>query len=102
MSLAGTFECTLDTSLGKKKGTLVVVPSADEETFTGVLSNSMMGEVAIENGTIDGDMLLCSMTIDKPMRMNVDCEVIIDGDKIIGEVTAGMFGSMKLTGHRIS
>lgn len=102
MGVAGMFECLLDTPLGKKAGTLRVVPSADGEHFSGELSNDLVGSVAISNGAIDGDMLLCTLKIDKPMRMSAECEVIVDGDKIVGSVTAGMFGKMKLSGQRMA
>ena len=102
MGLAGTYECVLETRMGRKDGTLVVVPSADGESFTGMLSNAMLGSLDITDGTIDGDMLTCQLSVTSPMRMKVDCEVIIDGDKLSGFVTAGMFGEMKLSGQRIA
>lgn len=101
MAVAGTYDCTLKTPLGAKSGSLVVKPSKGGETFTGTLSNAMLGTVEIENGTIDGDMLLCTLDVTKPMRMTVTCEVIIDGDTLTGFVKAGMFGEMALTGSRV-
>lgn len=100
MSIEGTFECVLKTPLGAKSGSLVVIPSSDGEHFTGSLSNGLLGTVEIVDGTIDGDMLLCQVSVTKPMRMQVDCEVIVDGDKLSGFITAGRFGEMKLSGHR--
>ncbi|MFD1613295.1 hypothetical protein ACFSCW_15925 [Sphingomonas tabacisoli] len=100
MSLAGTYECVLKTPLGVKSGSLVVVPSDDGEHFTGSLSNAMLGTMDITDGAIDGNMLLCSLQVTKPMAMKVDCEVIVDGDKLVGFVTAGAFGEMPLSGHR--
>ncbi len=102
MNLAGTYDCTLKTPLGAKSGSLVVVPSPDGESFTGSLSNAMLGTVEIAHGAIDGDMLLCSLEVTQPTRMKVTCEVIVDGDTLNGFVKAGMFGSMKLTGSRAS
>ena len=102
MSLAGTYECELKTPLGKKTGSLVVEPTGDGEHFTGTLSNPLLGSLDIADGTIDGDMLLCSLSVDKPMRMDIECEVIVDGDRLDGFVTAGKFGEMKLTGRRVA
>ena len=48
MSFAGTYECELKTPLGKKSGSLVVVPSADGEHFTGSLNNPLLGSIEIE------------------------------------------------------
>ena len=100
MSLAGTFDCTLKTPLGAKSGSLVVVPSPDGESFSGTLSNAMLGTVEIAHGTIDGDMLLCSFDVSRPTRMTVSCEIIVDGDMLNGVVKAGMLGTMNLTGTR--
>ncbi|MEO6092592.1 MAG: hypothetical protein ABIT04_05480 [Novosphingobium sp.] len=101
MSVEGTYECTLKTPLGKKKGTLVVVPSADGQRFTGNLSNSLLGSVDITDGTLDGDVLIFQVAVTKPKRMNVECEIVVDGDDLVGIVTAGMFGELKLSGQRI-
>ncbi len=100
MSLAGTFDCTLKTPLGAKSGSLVVVPSPDGESFSGTLSNAMLGTVEIAHGTIDGDTLLCSFDVTQPARMAVSCEIIIDGDMLNGFAKAGTFGAMPLTGTR--
>jgi hypothetical protein len=100
MGLAGTYDCVLEAPVGKKSGTLVVVPSTNGEKFSGTLSNDMLGSMEISEGTIDGDMLICQLSVKKPMRMKVNCEVIIDGDDLNGFVTAGMFGEMRLTGRR--
>lgn len=102
MSLAGTYSCTLKTPLGSKSGSLTVVPGKGGDTFTGILSNPLIGSVEIQDGTIDGDMLLCSLAVDKPMKMTVECEVIVDGDSLNGFVTAGSFGEMKLVGERVA
>lgn len=102
MSLAGTYECTLKTPMGAKTGTLVVVPSQDGETFTGSLSNEMLGTVEIPEGTIDANMLLCQMQVTSPMKMKVDCEVIIEDDNLVGFIKAGMFGEMPLKGQRVA
>ena len=100
MTVAGTYECVLATPMGKKAGALVVVPSADGATFTGSLTNSALGTVDIPEGTIDGDMLICEMSVTSPMKMKIACEIIVDGDTLNGFVTAGMFGEMTVSGQR--
>ena len=35
-----------------------------------------------------------------PMPMTLDCEATVDGDAITGNVKAGAFGAMALTGKR--
>ncbi|MEO6716938.1 MAG: hypothetical protein ABIM50_06785 [Novosphingobium sp.] len=100
MSVGGTYTCVLKTPMGEKEGTLIIIPSEGGDSFTGSLTNDLMGSVAIENGEIYGDGLSCKMAISKPMRMNVECDAVVDGDVLNGMVEAGMFGSMKLSGRR--
>ena len=100
MSVAGTFECVISTPMGKKSGSLVVAPSVDGEHFTGNLTNDLLGSIEITDGTIEADMLMCRLSVTSPIKMVVDCEAVVDGDNLVGFVTAGMFGEMKLSGHR--
>jgi hypothetical protein len=53
-------------------------------------------------GTIDGNMLLCRLELTQPMRMSAECEIIVDGDTLVGFVTAGRFGEMALSGKRVA
>ena len=69
-------------------------------SFSGTLSNAMLGTVEIAHGTIDGDTLLCSFDVTQPARMAVSCEIIIDGDMLNGFAKARTFGAMPLTGTR--
>ncbi len=102
VTLAGTYQCSLKTPLGARSGSLVVVPSPDGETFTGTLSNDLLGTVDLQGGTIDGNMLLCRLDLTQPMRMSAECEIIVDGDTLVGFVTAGRFGEMALSGKRVA
>lgn len=100
MSVAGTYDCTTTTPLGDQKGVLTVVPSDDGTSFTGGLSNDMMGSMDIESGSIDGNTLNWQMKMTSPMPMDLDCQAIIDGGQLTGTVKAGAFGTMTLTGKR--
>jgi hypothetical protein len=54
----------------------------------------------IPSGTVDGDTISWSMDMTVPMPMKLDCTATVDGDAISGEVKAGAFGSMGLSGTR--
>ena len=49
---------------------------------------------------IDGNTLTWKMNMTVPMPMTLDCDATIDGDQLVGNVNAGAFGSMAMTGER--
>lgn len=51
-------------------------------------------------GTVSGNNLKWDMKVTKPMSLTLKYDVQIDGDKLIGKVKMGFFGTAKLTGER--
>lgn len=103
MSVAGTYDCVVKSPMGDQNGQLTVVPNDDGTAFTGSMSSGMMGSMDIDNGTIAGDTLNWKMNMTSPMPMDLDCSATVDdAGALSGEVKAGAFGSMPLTGQRQS
>ncbi len=98
MSVAGTYEVVTKTPMGEQKSTLTV--HVDGDSFTGS-NNGPMGALDITDGKVDGDTISWSSQITNPMPMQIDCKATVDGDAISGTVTAGMFGSFPMNGHRV-
>jgi hypothetical protein len=101
MSVAGTYEFSVDTPMGTQSGTMTVVPDASGTTFTGTIEGSL-GHIEVDDGAIVGDTLTWSMRMSSPMPMGLDCEAVVSGDDVSGTVRAGIFGSMALTGRKIA
>ena len=99
MSVAGTYDTVVKSPMGDQKGTFTVVPGDDGNTFTGSMAGGM-GSMDVEDGKIDGDKLTWKMNMTVPMPMTLDCEATVDGDQLTGNVNAGAFGAMPLTGQR--
>ncbi|NVD45444.1 hypothetical protein [Qipengyuania atrilutea] len=99
MSVAGTYDTVVKSPMGDQKGTFTVVPGDDGNTFTGSMAGGM-GSMDVENGTISGDTLKWKMNMTVPMPMTLDCEATVNGDQMTGNVNAGAFGAMPLTGER--
>jgi hypothetical protein len=99
MSVAGTYDTVVKSPMGDQKGTFTVVPGDDGNTFTGSMAGGM-GSMDVEDGKIDGDKLSWKMNMTVPMPMTLDCEATVNGDQLTGQVNAGAFGSMPLTGER--
>ena len=99
MSVAGTYKTVVKSPMGDQSGTFTVVPDEDGETFTGTMAGGM-GQMDVENGKIDGNTLKWEMNMTVPMPMKLEAEATVDGDQLTGNVNAGAFGAMPLTGER--
>lgn len=51
-------------------------------------------------GTVEGNQLKFDLKVDKPMKLTLKYDILIEGDKLSGKVKMGIFGKAKLTGHR--
>ena len=99
MSVAGTYDCVTKSPMGDQKSTFTVVPGDDGTTFTGT-NQGAMGSMDVEDGKIDGNTLTLKMNMTVPMPMTLDCEATIEGGTLTGNVNAGAFGAMPLTGEK--
>jgi hypothetical protein len=97
MSVAGTYDVVTKTPMGDQQGKFVV--NVDGDTFTGNVSGPM-GAMDVKDGKVDGNKLSWKMDMKVPMPMTLDCEATVDGDALTGNVKAGAFGSMALSGTR--
>jgi hypothetical protein len=98
MSLSGSYSTTVKSPMGDQNGTLTVNDNGDG-TFTGNMANAM-GSMDIEGGKVDGNTLSWSMQMTSPMPMTLECEATIEGDSLTGNVNAGAFGAMPLSGQK--
>lgn len=99
MSVAGTYDCVTKTPMGDQKSTFTVVPSDDGTTFTGSNAGAM-GSMDVKDGKIDGNTLTWKMDMTVPMPMTLEGKATVEGDQLTGNVNAGAFGSMPMTGQR--
>ena len=97
--VGGTYDFVVQTPMGEQSGTMTVVPGAHGESFTGQLAGSL-GQMEIDNGTIEGDTLRWKMKMSMPLPMTLDCEARVEGDAVTGTIDAGMMGKMPLTAQR--
>jgi hypothetical protein len=93
----GDWNVTIKSPMGDQNAVLTV--NSDGGSFTGQMSGGL-GTMEITDGTVDGDTLSWGMDITVPMPMHLDATATVDGDAMSGEVKAGAFGSMGLSGTR--
>ena len=96
-SVDGDWDVTIKSPMGDQKAVLTV--NSDGGSFSGKMAGGL-GSMDIPSGTVEGNTISWSMDMTVPMPMKLDCTATVDGDAISGEVKAGAFGSMGLTGTR--
>jgi hypothetical protein len=97
MTVAGTYDVVTKTPMGDQSGKFTVNVSG--ATFTGNVSGPM-GAMDVNEGKVDGNKLTWKMDMKVPMPMTLECEATVNGDVISGNVKAGAFGAMALSGKR--
>jgi hypothetical protein len=97
MSIAGDWDVTIKTPIGSL---------AVRYTFTeqdGALTGCAIGKdetVALQGIVVDGQRITWSQSVRKPMRLNLDFDVTVDGDRLVGHSRAGRLPRSAVTGVR--
>ena len=97
MSVEGTWDLTISTPIGQIEA---IVELRREQ---GVLTGSADGageQVPLHDIVLDGDHLTWRQAITKPLRLNLDFAVTVDGDHLTGTSKAGRLPSSKVVGQR--
>ena len=95
MSVAGSYECVVKSPMGDQKSVMTV--NVDGDTWSGSNAGAQ-GSLDVYDGKVDGNTL----TWKGPMPMTLEGTATVDGDSLTGSVKAGMFGSMPMSGTRVS
>ena len=96
-SVDGQWDTVTKTPMGDQKAVFTIVSNGD--SFTGSQAG-MLGTLEVHDGKVDGNTLSWKMNMTMPFPMTLDCTATVDGDSITGEVTAGSFGVMPMSGTR--
>ena len=93
----GDWDVTIKSPMGDQKAVLSI--TSDGASFSGKMVGGL-GSMDIPSGSVDGDTLSWKMDMTVPMPMSLDCTATVDGDAVSGQVVAGAFGAMGLSGTR--
>ena len=99
MSVEGIWDLTIATPIGRIKAVI------DLRREQGALVGTAHGageQVPLRDLALDGDRLSWRQAITKPMRLNLDFAVNVDGDTLAGTSKAGRLPSSKVIGQRRS
>jgi hypothetical protein len=100
-AIVGTWDVQIATPVGRIAVvmTFVQTPHGITGRATGRGEDVTLGEVQAVNGAA-GETVMWTQTITKPLRLNLDFEVLVDGDAMVGLSRAGRLPSSKVTGSR--
>lgn len=94
----GNWDTTISTPIGK-------IPILLHVTYQNgkLVGTAKQGDdiVTMDDPVLESNQLKWSMKVSKPMRLNLNFSVYVDGNKMIGEAKAGMLPTSKLVGHRV-
>jgi hypothetical protein len=96
-SADGTWNVTMNSPMGAQSMTLTLATNGSE--LSGKLAGPQ-GEMEFTGGTVDGDNLAWTVSIDQPMKMDIATTATVDGDTLTGESKLGSFGTAQLSGTR--
>ena len=97
MTIEGTWDLTIASPVGAQYASLEIV-SADG-SFEGVAKTSQE-ELVLKNLVVNHDHVSWSVSITRPLRLNVAFDVTIDGDQMIGHSRVGVFPRSGVVGRR--
>jgi hypothetical protein len=97
MGIAGDWDVTIKTPIGS----LAVAYTFAESDGSIIGSATGKGEtVALRDIVVDGQRVTWRQSVTKPMRLNLDFDVVIDGDRLSGHSKAGRLPRSAVTGVR--
>lgn len=94
----GQWNCVVKSPLGEQQSVLTVNDNGDG-TWSGTNAGAM-GALDCNDGKIDGNTITWTMDMKVPMPMKLEGTATVDGDTITGQIKAGAFGTMAMSGTR--
>jgi len=98
MAVDGKWNIVIKTPMGDQTGVLTLKQEGD--ALTGEMT-SPAGAAPIENGKVDGDVLMWHAKVTSPMPITLEFFGKTEGDAISGTVKLGAFGSSTFSGTAV-
>jgi len=92
----GDWDIILSTPVGPQK--MVGHFETNGSDLSGYLA-AAEGQQAF-TGTVQGNNLIFDLKVEKPMKITLKYNIVLDGTKLTGKCKMGIFGSAKLTGQK--
>jgi len=102
---AGTWHLTMRTPIGTMRATMTLAHTEGEWTGLAHAENATpaipLRDITVEPAG-EGDRITWSQTITSPLRLNLDFDVIIVGEKMTGHSKAGRLPRTAVSGIRVA
>jgi hypothetical protein len=95
--IAGEWDVVIKTPIGSLQ---VLYTFTDH---SGVVTGTAAGKsetVALRDITVEAQRVTWRQTVTKPMRLNLDFDIVVDGDRLTGHSKAGRLPRSAVTGTR--
>ena len=96
MSILGDWDVTIKTPIGSLA---VVYAFADDGDITGT-ATARDETVQLRDIVVAGQRVAWRQSVTKPMRLNLEFDVMVDGDRLTGHSKAGRLPRSVVTGVR--
>ena len=93
----GTWNCTMTSPMGA--GSVTLTLRTEGSSLSGTLVSDQ-GTMEFTDGTVDGNELSWTVSVQQPMPIQIETTETIDGDTLNGTSKLGSFGTAQLTGTR--
>ncbi|TCM20689.1 carbon-monoxide dehydrogenase large subunit [Novosphingobium sp. PhB165] len=97
-SIDGDWNMVLKTPMGPQP--MVVTFATDGAGGVSGMFSSAEGSQAFDGGRLDAGRVRFDLKVEKPMKITLKYDLLIEGDIVSGKCKMGMFGSAKVTGQR--
>jgi hypothetical protein len=97
-ALPGTWNLQISTPIGTLHADLVF--EEKDGTLFGV-ARGKDEEVPLRDIVVAGDRVTWSQSITRPLRLNLDFDVVVDGDAMTGSSRAGRLPKSRVAGARV-
>ncbi|MES2498576.1 MAG: hypothetical protein V4618_20875 [Pseudomonadota bacterium] len=91
------WDCVTRAPFGEQTSVFTIVRDGDRFTGSNVAD---IGELPVLDGRIEGDKLIWKMPTTKPMPMTLVGKAVVEGDRMTGTITIGLFGKAEMSGTR--
>jgi len=95
--IVGTWDVSLKTPIGTIGVVYVFTETPDGIAGTATARDETVPLRAI---TCDGPRVTCEQSVTRPIRLNLDFDVVVDGDSLRGHSHAGRLPRTVVTGRR--
>lgn len=98
MTVEGTWDLTIATPIGRVRAAVELC--RDEAGALAGFATGAGERIPLHDLALDGDRLTWRQSITKPLRLNLEFAVTVDGDSLAGTSKAGRLPSSKVAGQR--